>query len=87
MTIWVFVATVMLARFWLHYYYLFPQIPESFAIWLSTLYGARNAEEIADMETLLALSTALVIVGAVTLFARWIWRKFRPLVLQSERSG
>lgn len=77
MTIWVLVATVMLARFWLTYFYLFPQMPESFAIWLVDLYGATNAEEVADVETLLALSVALVIVLAVTVLGRWGWLKFR----------
>lgn len=87
MTIWVVGATVMLARFWLLHHYLFPQIPESFAIWLTDLYGARNAEEVADMETLLALSVALVIVGALTFLARWLWRRFHPLLLRPEQSG
>ena len=75
--IWVLFATLALARFWLKYYYLFPLIPESFAIWLTDLYGATNAEEVADVEILLALSGAFVIVALVTAAALWAWRKTR----------
>lgn len=77
-TSWVLIATLLLAKFWLKYHYLFPQIPESFAIWLSDLYGATNAEEIADVETLLALGGAFALVLLITTSVLWAWRRARP---------
>lgn len=72
---WVFVATAMLARLWLIYHYLFPRIPEPFWIWLTDLYGAADAEEVADVETLVALAFAFAIVMLFTLAARFAWKK------------
>lgn len=75
MTTWVLVATVMLARLWLAYHYLFPPIPQPFWIWLTDLYGAADAEEVADVEDLVALAFAFAIVMLFTLAARFAWRK------------
>ena len=77
LTIWVLVATAALARFWLTYHYLFPQVPIPFFIWVSDLYGATNGEEMADVELLVALVGALVIVLIVTSTGVHILRKLR----------
>lgn len=81
LTMWVLVATAALARFWLTYHYLFPQVPIPFFIWVSDLYGATNGEEMADVELLVALAGALVIVLIVTSTGILVWRKKRRFPL------
>jgi len=75
--IWVLVATVLLARFWLNYHYFFPRIPEPFWIWITDLYGATDAEQVADVEILVALALALLIVILLTATSRFTLKKIQ----------
>lgn len=84
MTMWILLATAALARFWLTYHYLFPQVPIPFFIWISDLYGATDGEEMADVELLVALAGALIIVLIVTLAGILVWRKIRRLPLVQD---
>lgn len=86
MTVWVLVATIMLARFWLTYHYLFPQVPIPFFIWISEQYGAANGEEMADVELLVGLAGAFIVVLVVTLVGLRIWRQTRPQPMPDQAS-
>lgn len=64
--LWVFIATVLTTRFWLTHSALFPAIPKPVSTYLVTLYGAQNAEDVADLELLLGFSISLIFVSAIT---------------------
>lgn len=75
--IWILFATLALARLWLVRTDLFPEVPERFAIWLVQLYGANNAEEVRDLETLLAIGVAFPLVLALTYSVNLAWQRIR----------
>lgn len=75
----VFVSAGLLARLWLTRPEIFPAFPKPLAEYLVTLYGAQNAEEIADLELVVALCLSLVIVSGLTLFAYYIWHRTKHI--------
>lgn len=77
LVIWVLVATVVLAHLVLVHPDFFPKVPESFAIWAIAIYGSTNGEELADLESLLALGAAFIVVLLITLSGHLIWRRIR----------
>jgi hypothetical protein len=80
--VWILAATIALARLILVRPDLFPQVPESFALWAIDVYGSTNGEELADLETLLALGVSFVAVVLITALCRFIWRRAgRPSVV------
>jgi hypothetical protein len=70
-----FIASALLARIWLNYPDLFPEIPRPIAERLVHLYGAQNAEEIADLEILIGLGLSMVFISMLGLIAWMIWRR------------
>lgn len=73
---WVLAATAALGHFWLARPDLGPQVPPVVSLWLVELYGSTNGEELRDLEALLALGSALVVVLALT-FAGWfVFRRY-----------
>ncbi|MDE2427170.1 MAG: hypothetical protein KGM99_00480 [Burkholderiales bacterium] len=75
--LWILIATFIGARFWLNNPDDFPTLPQSVALWLVDMYGAQNADEIADLEIWLALSVSFCIVLLTTWGARRLWRRLR----------
>lgn len=69
--LWVVVVSSLLTRFWILHPDLFPDFPKSVAEYLVELYGARNAEQIADLEILLGLLISIPIVCLASFLA---WR-------------
>ncbi len=70
-----FIMTLVLSYAWLNNHEFFFPFPEPLAIWLVDLYGAGNAEEVADLELLVALLlmgsiSALVIAGGKYVLGR-----------------
>ena len=64
--IWLIIGTIILAYILGNYHYhLGFAYPKHFAIWVSELYGASNAEEVADLETLLNFITSFLAVSIV----------------------
>lgn len=63
---WVIVASAVLTRTWLVYPDVFPAIPASLAETLATAYGARNAEEVADLEMLISFGVSVPLVAALS---------------------
>lgn len=57
-------------RLWLTRPNLFPQIPESISKRLVALYGAQNAEQVADLELIIGLLGSLVALLALVLLAK-----------------
>jgi hypothetical protein len=63
-----------LTRLWLTRPEIFPAFPKPLAEYLVKLYGAQNAEEVADLELLIGLCLSFAIVFAITLLGIFIWR-------------
>lgn len=74
LALWVLVATVALGHLWLARPDLGPQVPPSLALWLVERYGSTNGEELRDLEALLALGGAFVIVLLLTASGLLVWR-------------
>lgn len=73
----VLVSAGLLARLWLTRPEIFPAFPKPLAEYLVTLYGAQNAEEVADLELVVALCLSLLIASALTLFVYFIWHRVK----------
>lgn len=73
---WLILATFVLTRLTLTHPDVGPRIPEPIAIWLANAYGAQNAEDIADLETLVVLAASFIIVSAITASTYLGWRRF-----------
>ncbi|TCV86450.1 hypothetical protein [Sulfurirhabdus autotrophica] len=57
---------------------IFSVFPKPLAEYLVTLHGAQNAEEVADLELVVALCLSLAIVSALTLLVYFIWHRVKP---------
>ena len=66
LTFWVLGASIVLTRFWLTRPDLFPQFPQPLAEKLVTLYGAENAEQVADLELLIGFGISIPLIIALT---------------------
>jgi hypothetical protein len=75
--IWFIASPLALCAVWARNVDSFPRMPEDFAIWLSNLYGARNGEELADLEDLSMFVVSFIVVAACTFLARLAWRRSR----------
>lgn len=64
--VWVIVISAILTRFWLVYPDYFPAIPASFAEYLASLYGAQNAEQVADLELLIGFGISIPLVALLS---------------------
>jgi len=53
----------------------FPRPPESFAIWLSNLYGAQDAEALLDLELIYLFVVSFAVVFVCTAFVLFVWRR------------
>ncbi|WP_407059103.1 hypothetical protein ACKZDW_12640 [Ralstonia syzygii subsp. celebesensis] len=61
-------------RFFVTHPHLFPSIPESWALWLVDAYGARNQEDVADLEGWTGLVLGFIATSLVTWLALKTWR-------------
>jgi hypothetical protein len=73
---WVLAGTAALGHIWLARPELGPQVPPAVSLWLIELYGSTNGEELRDLETLLALGSALVVVLALTFAGLFVFRRY-----------
>lgn len=73
--LWVSGATLALAHLWLTHPSQLPSLPSSISLWLIELYGARDGEQLRDLETLTALGVAFFLVIALTLSCMFFWRR------------
>lgn len=64
--VWVIAISAIITRFWLLYPDYFPSIPASFAEYLASLYGAQNAEQVADLELLIGFTISIPLVGLLS---------------------
>jgi len=76
LAIWIVVATIILAHLWLTRPDLGPHTPENVSLWLITLYGSTNGENLRDLEALVALLAAFGLVSIATFATRFAWRRF-----------
>lgn len=78
--VWVIVATLGLTKLWLWLWYthgIGPTFPDAFSSWAADAYRANNAEDIADLETLLMLGSTFIVVSLVTWVALRLMRRFK----------
>ncbi len=75
--VWVVLATVFLARWWLINPDMFPTLPESLWKWLSQLYGANCCEEQADLELFVSLGVSFFLISLLTFIALVLWRRIQ----------
>ena len=73
--LWILVSSALLTRLWLTHPGLFPTFSTPLAEYLVNLYGAQNAEEVADLEILVGLFISLLIVSMLSLFGWFIWHR------------
>ncbi|MGI2035195.1 hypothetical protein ACRQ1B_22695 [Rhizobium panacihumi] len=64
--VWVIAISALLTRFWLLYPDYFPAVPVSVAEYLASLYGAQNAEQVADLELLIGFGVSIPLVALIT---------------------
>lgn len=69
---WV-IGTFSLAHVWLTNPGMFPTLPMSLWNWLDSIYRSRNAEEVADLELIVALTmwSIILLVSFVALIVIW----------------
>lgn len=66
----VLASSVLLTRLWLTRPDLFPEFPKPLAEYLVHIYGAQDAEQVADLELLVGLVLSFVVVSAI---AALVW--------------
>ena len=72
---WIVIASLGLMRWWILHPKTFPPLPGVLWMWLFDWIKPSCCEGAADVEALVVLLTATIVVVAVT-FAGWlIWRK------------
>lgn len=73
---WLILATLVLAHLALTHPDVGPQVPQPVAIWLADAYGAKNADDIADLETLLVLAASFVTIAVLTASVHFALRRW-----------
>ncbi|MCM2440830.1 hypothetical protein HGO34_14005 [Agrobacterium vitis] len=71
---WIAALSLLLTRLWLSYPNVAP-LPRSLAEYLVQLYGAQNAEQVADLEILIGLAITLPTVSFLTFLMILIFRR------------
>jgi hypothetical protein len=75
--LWVVIASVLLTRLWIAHPEIFPEFPKPLSEYLASMYGAQNAEDIADLEVLVGLLMSVPTVSVITYSLLIAWRKYR----------
>lgn len=75
LVVWAAGATLATTRLWLTNPEVIPRFPEGFWLWLITVYGSHDGEDLANLELLVALFISFVFVLAVTLVGIFFWQK------------
>lgn len=75
--LWIVVATVMLAHWWLtsSTALSLPRLPEAFLLPLMKWVGVQSAEDAMDVVELVTLTLSLIIVSSLTLVGLFLWRR------------
>ncbi|WP_211461100.1 hypothetical protein [Collimonas silvisoli] len=74
--LWVLVATWSLSHWWQTHPDTSLNLPPPIWDWLASVYGAKNAEQAADLVSLVALVGSLILVSAMTWLILFICRRF-----------
>jgi len=72
--LWLIIATISLARWWLLNPESFPTLPEPLWEWLSKVYGATCCEDQADLEIFVSLGLSFIVISLFTIFVVLLWR-------------
>ena len=74
---WIIFATLALGRLWLVFPQTFPPLPQSVWALFERWASPECCEEAADLEVLVVLITAVLVVIAATSLGWLIWRRLR----------
>ena len=80
MAVWLIVGAHALAYVWGGNLDLVPRPPEAFGIWLGNIYGAKNGEDLGDVDMLYMLTVSFIVVAASTGLTRYIWKRLPPRI-------
>ncbi|AST33979.2 hypothetical protein CDC46_14740 [Ralstonia solanacearum] len=72
--IWLMTGTAFFCRFFVSHPDTFRPIPDSWALWLVDASGARNQEEVADLEGWAGLVLGFIATSLATWLALKAWR-------------
>ncbi len=75
--LWVLIASAFVTHIWLTRPDLLPPFPSSVAEPLVSLYGAENAEEVADLEMLIGFGLSIPLVAIMTFGAIKVIRRLK----------
>lgn len=75
--LWLLSGTGLLAHWWLTHPDVGPNLPESLWMWLANLYGVRNGEDQADLETWVGLVLSFAAMLLVTWAGWFLLRRLR----------
>jgi len=70
---WIFGASLFITKLWTDHPSILPELPIAFSERLAEIYGARNAEDVADLEILLGLVFFIPVVSIVSLAIFLAW--------------
>jgi heme/copper-type cytochrome/quinol oxidase subunit 2 len=73
---WIIIASLSLAYVWGGNPDAFPRPPQSFAIWITDLFGAQDAEAIGRLEVHYMLVVSFIVVSVCTFLALFFWKHF-----------
>jgi hypothetical protein len=77
---WVFLGTLALSRWWYANPDFFPRFPDTFWLWLDQLFGAGNIDEAANLEFIVVVFFALIIVLVSTALVAVAYRYARKSI-------
>lgn len=77
--LWLIVAAFILTRWWLRNYEQLPNFSSAVWNWLANGYGARNAEEMADLEFVVTFFNSISIVFLMMLPGIFLWNRKFPI--------
>ena len=77
--IWVLVTAWFLTHWWLNAVTarVLPPPPETFRLWLLSLYGAKDVYEEQEVMALFGFAVAILIVSLLTWLVLWLWRRIK----------
>jgi hypothetical protein len=73
----ILIVSGLMTRLWLMHPECFPAFPGSWAEYLSALYGAKNAEEIADLEILIGFLIWISAISVAVFALGWLRPRLR----------
>ena len=81
-TVWVLAGTLLYARVWSGHLDDFPELPEQLGLWVASLTGLTNSDDVEQLTFWYVLIVSFTVVVAFTVVA---WGAFRLLRMVWKR--